>query len=321
MKQTGQKHSIEIRVGIIVGILLILYIGISLFFINHYYFGTTLNGMNYGGKSLKQVRKSIVSEMEHYELTLVGRDQGSDVIAGSAIGLEYGFDNTLEQLLQSQKEFSWPIAIWKDHDYELPQMIAYQQQALEEQMQRLSFFDREEPAQDASILPYSAKTGTYELKKEKQGTTLDKEKTLIAIEEAIHSLDETLDLDKENCYVQPKILAADPSFLKIKDTLNQYVSSVIQYDFLQEEKAIHGEQISQWITYDAESVTIDDAKVREYVDAFASQYDTYGRNKLFTTQDGRELKLPSAYGWRLDRVAETRQLMADIQAGKSLIRE
>ena len=63
-----EKKKKLIIAGAIVGGLLVIYIGISLYFINRFDFRTTINGMDCAGKTAEQAKEIIASKAEAYEL-------------------------------------------------------------------------------------------------------------------------------------------------------------------------------------------------------------------------------------------------------------
>ena len=49
------------KFGVIIGIVIVLYLLISLFFQSHYFPGTKINGCSCGFRSVKKVKKKIIS--------------------------------------------------------------------------------------------------------------------------------------------------------------------------------------------------------------------------------------------------------------------
>ena len=57
--------------GSIVGALAAVYLGISAFFISHFYIDTEINGQDFSGKTVSDVENYIKEQVQDYELTIV----------------------------------------------------------------------------------------------------------------------------------------------------------------------------------------------------------------------------------------------------------
>ena len=322
-KRKWRRLKVDVKRNLLIalGIILILYIGTSIYFMNHYYLGTTINEVDYSGNTAKSVTSKILNMVDHYEISIIGRNNLMDSISGKEIGLQYQFDDTLTKIIKEQNGWLWFTALFNDNNYELPKAATYDENALNNKINQLVFFKKsnEIQPQNAYISDYSETTG-YSLIEEIKGSILDKEKTKQAIKDALGRVDEDLDLEK--CYVEPTVTSKTKSLQTIYEQLNLYTGVTITYDFEIATEAVTGKQIHEWLTYDLNKVTIDEEKVRECVNTIARKYDTYGKNRTFETISGNEIELLSGgYGWRVDRAAETEQLITDIKGGKDLTRE
>ena len=74
--------------GVIAGIVLI-YLGISAYFIGHFYVNTQINGKDFSGKNAEAVKKYIKEQVDGYELKIIEQNQQTDVIRGTDISLEW----------------------------------------------------------------------------------------------------------------------------------------------------------------------------------------------------------------------------------------
>ena len=69
--------------------------------------------MNVAGMSSKAVEEAMAKEAGDYSLRLVLRNDASENIEGSAIGLNTVFDGSLENILKQQNPYTWPIHMIK----------------------------------------------------------------------------------------------------------------------------------------------------------------------------------------------------------------
>ena len=120
-----EKKKKLIIAGAIVGGLLVIYIGISLYFINRFDFRTTINGMDCAGKTAEQAKEIIASKAEAYELEILERDDKSEKISGADIDLVSQLDDSIDELMADRSGFAWPVAIFKDSEYTIDALLQY----------------------------------------------------------------------------------------------------------------------------------------------------------------------------------------------------
>lgn len=327
--QPKKKKKILINMLILLGSILAVYLGFSIFFMSHYYFDTVISGVNYGGQNKEQVTKQILGPKTDYTVKLLGRDSTEAVIATTELDMEYVFDDTIYQINDSQNGFGWIAAIFQNKQYELPVYAAYDKEKLQTQLSRLPMFDKSGNAapKDAYISAYQPQTGDFEIVAEEQGNTLDMDKTLAAVDDAFMQMvlsqkEITVDLEQADCYQKPTVLADDADLQKELKQANTYVSANITYDWNGQEEIVDGALISEWIVFNAKSVKLDEEAIEAYIKALAKKNDTYGKNRDFTTTAGNVLELKSgAYGWKTDVKAETEAVIEEIRKGEILKKE
>ena len=81
MKVRLSKNS-KILKGIIItfSTLLVVYFGISIYFINHFHFGFEVNNISLAGKTVEEADKTIRDNIQSYVLEIKGRDKRDFII-------------------------------------------------------------------------------------------------------------------------------------------------------------------------------------------------------------------------------------------------
>lgn len=326
MSLSVRKKILLIAVGAFAGILLVIYLGLSLFYHNHFYYGTVIGDMDCGGKNPDKVKRLVRERAAKYGLTIIGREGVEGTVYASDIALEYVFDDTLERIAREQNGFAWISAFRKQPRYQMPALVSYDDKLLTERLNIMLMFQTENmklPC-DAKISEYNTGSNRYEIVKEYPGTILIREKAENAVRNALEQLQEKLFLDEAECYENPSVKEDDPQLDRFCSRLNKYVSSQIRYDWNGEEVVIDGDQISGWLDIDFEKhdVKINPERVRRYVDNLSKIHDTYGKARLFRTTVGEEVLIKGGnYGWRVDREGETEALIRMVRAGQRTDRE
>ena len=105
------------KFGVIIGIVIVLYLLISLFFQSHYFPGTEINGYSCGFRSVKKVKKKVGKSIEDYKIKLIERDGKKETITSEQVGLKFVDDGRLEEIKDNQKGYAWIVALFQGNDY------------------------------------------------------------------------------------------------------------------------------------------------------------------------------------------------------------
>lgn len=324
MEKFTKKQKMLGIAGIIVLILLIIYIGVAVFFQNHFGFRTTVNGVKAAGKSPKQIEQLIKKEIDGYEITLEERENHSEVLKGTQIDLRTEFDGSLEQEMKKQSGFAWPLYLFRTSEIEVETMITYDKEALKKELRSLACMDESKMKmpENATISEYSEGTG-YEIVPEKEGTKIDDTKLFEVMDKSVTNLKKSVSLEEEGCYIEPQYTKDSEELKTLLDTMNRYAKAEITYEFGSKSEKLDGNTISQWITVnDNMEVGISQEKISEYMTYLAENYNTAGKAKSFQTSYGSTISISGGdYGWRIDKSAEAEALTANIMAGDKLSKE
>lgn len=97
--------------GSVIGALLVIYVGVSLYFTNRFLPGTKLNDRKVAGYTAEKVKNEITDEIHSYVLQIRERDNKEESIAGSDIDLEPQWGSEIEDMIDAQSGFAWPVKI------------------------------------------------------------------------------------------------------------------------------------------------------------------------------------------------------------------
>lgn len=305
----GAKKShkkLFILLGIIVGILVAVYIGFSIFFMSHFGFNTTIDNIDCSLKTVDQVESAISDQVDSYSLTIKERNNGSEVIKGSAIGLTYVSDGQVQKLLDNQQPFAWIARLFsKSSGENTNASVKYDETKLKSAIDALSSMNKSNMKAPADA--YCAYNGTeYVVQAEDLGTTIDTTVIYDVIEKAVDSTATTVDLDSSGCYVNPTVYSTDESLQKTADTYNKYVNFSLTYTFGDNTEVLDGQTALGFLNLKSDgSATIDEDAVSDWVAGLASRHDTVGTERTFTGGDGNTYTISGGtYGWQIDQDAE-----------------
>lgn len=315
----------KIAAGVLAGVVVVGaagYVGMSLHYKNTYLPGTTINGMKAAGMTAAAVEENMAKEAENYVLKLALRNDTSEAIEGSAIGLHTVFDGSLEKIMEGQNPYTWPLRMIKGESYEIETMLAYEDEALEQAVDQLKAMD---PAnvtapENAHLSDYVKGEG-YSVVPETEGNQLKQEKVKEEVKTAIMELKEEIDLDELGCYEEPAVRSDDESLTALAESLNRYVNMTVTYTMGSKNEVLDGEEIHTWLSYENGQVSVDEGKISEYVKSLASKYNTAYSKRTFKTSYGPEVEVSGVYGWRIDQQAEAAALKEALAEGKDVTKE
>lgn len=307
--------------------LLLLYLGGAYYYKEHFFPYSRINGVECGRLTAQEAEEALRQwYTQDYSLQIVD-EHGTELLVVTPADCEMTFlaDEEITGLLEAQNEYAWIKAVWEKLPVESQISVgaAYNKEALEKSLGKTELFTHKgEAPQDAYISDYEEETGCYRIVAEKEGTLLDEEKTLACIEEALGSMQRSLNLREADCYVRPVVDSQNEELVSRLKELNRIVGTRIVYDWNGNEEILDGTIIHTWLMVEDGEILLDEEQLAAYVEEKAKAYDTYGKKRKFTTTLGVELTLPGGtYGWRTDREAETKALEELIWSGAVTERE
>lgn len=300
---------------------ILLYLVISFYFINHLFYNTVINGVNVSLKNNADADEMIKKFIKGYELMIIERDGSTEVITGPDIGLQKNREAKITGIYHLQNSLRWIQALFKHQRHYVSNLYDYNSQSLKSRINQLKCIGRvmTEP-RNVSFRYYN---GAYIVKEEVYGNKIIPDKINEAIKSSIQNGNTKLELNKMNCYENPKYRMTSEKTGKTRDILNKYVSSRIIYQVGDKKEVVDGKIISKWLRVDENlDVVISDTAVLLYVKGLSNRYDTVGGTRKFKTSTGKTVEVQGGlYGWKIDQSSEIKVLIENIKTGETIERE
>lgn len=311
--------------AIIVGVLAVIYIGLAVFFTNHFYFGTVINGESCSGKTVADVEEMFSHVSDDYSLTMTDKRNKEFTIKSKDIDLTFHDEGQIQKIKDSQSSFGWIVGVFKNKDYKAD-TVRYDEAKLEKLYNGFELFDKNYIIEPKSAYPeYSRKTNSYEIRPEIYGNKVNKDALYKEVQKSILSGNKTINIDEAGLYVQPKNKADNSKLAKAVEELNKKVKMKVTYDFEDRKEVFGGYEIAQLLNCDSEGnydITINRDRMIELLRGLSKQYSTYGDPRKFKASSGKEITIyGGSYGWLIDKEKEADELTKVIEAGKSVTRE
>lgn len=315
------RRKLIITCVVVATVLLSIYLGVAFYFNSHYMWNTTINSINFGGKTADYAVSKNTEISESYRLSITDRAGNIFSLNGADFLYKYVSTGEEEKILKSQNPFTWPVSVFKANSYTLQASSSYDIELLKEKVDTLAIFSSEyiEQPQNASI---QVADGTYSVVPEVLGTVPIYEQIFTEIQNSLDAESKSLTLS-DSCYEKPQITSESDIISNAIEQLDRYTSSTITYDIEgSDEKLSSSDILDMIIISDDYSVTLDDTKITQYVQKLASTYNTYGRARDFLTSSGDSVRIGGGdYGWIISKSKEKEQLIADLSGGAPVERE
>lgn len=306
---------------ILIASIILLYLLISVYFTNHFFFNTVINGADVSLKAYDDADDLIRSYIKNYKLQLVERNGEVEEIIGQDIGMQYNEINSISKIYHRKNPFKWIISLLKDQKYYVNDLFIYNKDKLENKINELNCLNK--AIIESKNVSFKYLNGSYEVIGEVYGNKINKDKLNEAIKMSILEGETKLDLNEKLCYENPKYTLSSDKTSKTKNLLNKYVSTKITYILGSKNELLDGNIINKWLSVDENlEAVINEKAVKEYVQGLSKKYDTVGIARNFKTSIGKIVEVKGGlYGWKINCSAETKALLENIKLGEVLEKE
>ena len=321
-KRKKRKKLLTVIGCSVAGAVAAVYLGFAFYFSSHFFFHTTINGMDQSLKTVEEMEQWMEQQVSVYKLTLEEVDGSHTEIDGKDIDLSYVKGDELTKLVKAQNVFLWPVSLWENQEMEASVGVSFDETKLNAYLDGLSIMQPEN--QTAPIAAYPEYDGEkFSVKPEELGSQIITDVFKEKVADYISGFQETMNMVEEGCYVEPKYNSDSPEVIAACDTMNEYLGASITYIFGDTTEVVDGSIISQWLTTDENmAVTYNEEGVAQYIADLAAKYDTYKTDRTFTSGNGNTVTVSGGnYGWRMDQATEIEALKASIAAKEVITKE
>lgn len=318
------KKKLLIILAIIFTVIVFIYIGMSVFFMSHFYFRTTLNGKGVSGYSANKVHENWKEDIQNYSLRIVESDGTESELLGADIDLVLQWDDTIANMISKQNGFEWPIKLFKPDNLTSEAIVTFDEGKLDTVIDGFSFMDesKQKMPVDATVSEYDEENG-FTLVESVPGTAINEPILKKAVETALYGLAGTYQITEGNGYLAPKVTNDNEKLLSAIETMNKYIDSVIEYEVGSETETLDVSTFADWISInDKQKIEIDEEKVAEFIDEMEAKYNTFGKTKSLATSYGTTINVGNChYGWQIDPELEAEAIVNDIKGGEKVTRD
>ena len=303
------------------------YAGMSYYYSDKFFEGTSINGIDCSGKTAYEAEQKIAKTVENYSIEVDSRNLDPQTISGDQIGYSYVSDGSVLKLLKDQKPYEWIRGFFETKNYMVQEETVFSREKLEEQVSSLNCAKKENQiAPENAYVSFS--NSEFTIVPETEGSELNAKEAYQMISRAIDNEAADVDLGSNpKAYKEADVTRDSSELQNMVNMYNSLAKANITYTFGDETVTLDGNTIKNWLQFDEKGQLLpDDGAFRQhvvdYVAQLAADHDTVGTERQFETTSGRIVYVyGSAYGWKIDQDKEAAQLMQEIQSGTQTTRE
>lgn len=300
----------------VIFLLLASYVGLAKYYKGGFSYGTWINGIYCTGKTVEEVNEELLKSCSYEGLHIFDKEGYSYEVSAKDIGFAFDFEEALRTYLNKQNPYLWIDNLLVSKERTLIPVISYDPEQLEKTLLRISIFADETEKVNRDVYIIKTYQG-YELVDERAGV-LNKQKAKEVIETALNSFSREVYLEEQGCYEDLPLTQQMSENLSLWEKIKEFQSCLIIYKFGDEQVPIDASVVCDWIAAkedgsfflnDEGNLEADDARIEEFVERLADEYDTVGGIRHFKATRGETVTVEGGiYGNKLDRRAEKEYL-------------
>ena len=328
MKENGEKKTSAVKFvrGIFLTMLILVlvaavgvYIYGMVFFKDHFFLHTTINGFDASQLTAEEVETKIADVINKYGLEIEERGGNTETISASQINYHYVSKGEVQTFLHSQKLYEWPLYLKNQITYTFESSARYDEELLRNAIDQLNCLDEAKVTKPKdAYIDYI--DGKYQVMPEVEGNLLNKELFVSEIFRAVDFAEVKISLeDIDGMYLKPGKRQNDESMAETVRILNTCIRTDLTYLFGEHTEKVDAQRIREWLSYDNDgNVELDEDAVRNFVTEMAYKYDTANKPRTFKSHSGEEVTVSGgSYGWLMDQEATYDYLVDAIWAGNT----
>lgn len=287
-----------------IAMLEILYVAGAIFFSNHFFLQSSINGVDVSLMTAEEAQVTIEAEFQRYQLEVLERGGKSETIYGSDINLQYELKETAEEAMNQQILFLWFVNIWGMNNYVLDSEVTYDSSKLIQQIQKLDCMQKENSIEPMEPQIVRGADG-FIIEDGTEGNQLSVFAVRETIKANISGLMTFVNLEEEDCYIRPKYEKDDPVIVDALNHLNRILEMEVVYQFGNRRENLDAEKILEWVSVSENyEITVENSAIEVYVNELKDIYEENGDMTEFRTTSGDTAALFSY-------VADTEEAMLD----------
>ena len=288
-------------------------------FQTHFFPNTTINGIAVGDMTADDAKYAIQSRIRDYTLTVNERGGITETITGDQIYMQFADDGQVQECLDSQDPKTWLFRLTGGKVYTTKLGYIYDKASIDSVLDQMQCFQSENEIAPTSAKIIETEEGDFAIQDSQEGTMLDRQKTRLAIMQAIEENASSMDLEALDLYQKAAVDANDENMQEKVADVNQMLATDLVYDFVDRQYVVDRALVREFIRQDDDgNYKLNRDRILEWVKQMAYDTDTFGMTHEFKTTSGRTITLAAGgdYGWVINQEETANELYHAIMDGQ-----
>ncbi len=291
--------------SIVVVLVIASYILISFgYFNNRFLPSTVINGENCSNKKVSEVIEIMRKRIEGYNLSIVNNGITVDELYGNDINLEFGdMDKVLQNICDHQKKSSWLKGVFFNSEpINTGEGLKYDTNVLNQFINSTLVLGIQSTTKSVDAkLTY--KNGKYVITPAVYGNEINKLAVENTIRGAVNSLNSSIDINRSNCYVKPRLTEYNEVLIESCKKANRLIKNKIELNVTDDLFEIPVDIKKDWLTVNEQGTLIfDKTAFAKYADKVDKSYSFNDEVREFKTFHGDTVKVTGGdFGTAINR--------------------
>ncbi|MDO4301592.1 MAG: peptidoglycan binding domain-containing protein [Clostridia bacterium] len=291
--------------SIVVIVFIVLYLGISYgYYSSRFLPSTIINGENCSNKTVDEISNIMQERVKDYHLSIIYNDITVDELYGRDIDIDFGeMDKVLQDICNHQKKISWLKGFFADSEpISTGKGLTYDTSILNQFINSSLVLSMTSTIQSVNAgIEFS--DGQYEITPAVYGDEINKTAVINKIIGAVNSLNSSLDINRDDCFIKPELTEDNKNLIKSCDKANKLIKNKIELNATDDLFEIPVDIKKDWFTVDAEgSLVFDNTAFAKYMDKVDKSYSENMEVREFKTFHGDTVSVTGGdFGTAIDR--------------------
>ncbi len=284
-------------------------LGIHIYYMNRWYPNTWIAGRDVSNMTYEESAGLIQRVYDTYSLSIKARNDGFLIIFRDDIDYRVDIQDSLKEQYDKQHDSLPILSLGGKKEVLIDLNAVYDSKSLETLLSQSAIVTGSDSypvshPKDAKVV-FSQEKKYLVIQKEDLGNTLNSDEFLKAVESALFSGKEEIDLSSEedypNVYEKPDVYSTEPELQNKVDACNPVVLRWITWKINDNiEETVEPEQIYRWCAYKNGKVSFKKKAIEKWVEKTCFKYKTVGVTRTFKNHAGKKISVTGGdYGWQL----------------------
>lgn len=303
-----KAETIKFRIvlsSIIVIVFIVLYLGVSYGYYNNRFLPSTIiNGEDCSNKTVDEISNIMQERVKDYHLNIIYNDITVDELYGRDINIDFGeMDKVLQDICDHQKKVSWLKGFFANSEpINTGRGLIYDTSVLNQFINSSLVLSITSTTQSVNA-GIEFNNGQYQITPAVYGDEINKTAVINKIIGAVNSLNSSLDINKDDCFVKPELTEDNENLIKSCDKANKLIKNKIELNATDDLFEIPVDIKKDWFTVDvAGSLIFDNTAFAKYMDKVDKSYSENTEVREFKTFHGDTVSVTGGdFGTAIDR--------------------